>query len=465
MNKILPLVALGALTAPMIAQQTALTEDFDLGIVPPAGWTEMNNGVTLGWEPDLALEEADHDDYFSGVYNDNRLESPAMDLSTFAEAYLHMDQDQVFPTFRDINEIQVTLDGGATYTTVYDETGLTSLTDAALEVDLSAYAGMSGVQLSFHYTGDYANAWRLDNIVVDDIAPPPPPPYWSNLPTTFESAAGFRENFEAIAGVTPSYMALNALDSVSRLADAEAWCNIGGSAACLDPYDGAYALEMGLIPGSTNYHDVSNAMILGLNGAGVTDFTMSFQAINHGEEVSTDDGVFVSADGVTWENVVSDWGTLIGGTAVHALVSCDLASTSVDVSGDFYVAIAQQDNFPYLDLDGVGIDNITVGSPILTASNVVAGATATLDVSGANPVSVVILAYSRLAGPTATPFGNADLGSPYTQIGRFVPDAQGDISTNVNVPAIAAGLTIWMQGLEFSGAGGRFSNGLKITVQ
>jgi hypothetical protein len=297
------------------------------------------------------------------------------------------------------------------------------------------------------------------------MAPPPPPPYWPNLPSTFESAVGFRENFETIAGNTPRYMALNALDSTTRLADAEAWCNIGGTAVCLDPYDGAYALEMGLDPNSTNYHNVSNAMILGLNGAGVTDFTMSFQAINHGEELSTDDGVFVSADGLTWENVVTDWAALVGSVGTHALVSFDLASTSVDVSGDFYVAVAQMDNFPYANLDGVGIDNITVGSPILIATNVVAGAAATLDVSGADPGSVVILAYSELAGPTATPFGMADLGSPFTTVGRFVPDAQGDVSTNVNVPPLAAGLTIWMQGLEISGAGGRFTNGLKVVIQ
>ena len=53
MNKILPLMALGALTAPTWAQQTALTEDFDAGVVPPTGWAELNNGVTNGWEPDL----------------------------------------------------------------------------------------------------------------------------------------------------------------------------------------------------------------------------------------------------------------------------------------------------------------------------------------------------------------------------------------------------------------------------
>ncbi|MAW60073.1 MAG: hypothetical protein CMJ94_04455 [Planctomycetes bacterium] len=465
MNKILPLMALGALTAPTWAQQTALSEDFDAGVVPPAGWTELNNGVTNGWEPDLSLEEAEHDDYFSGVYNDNRLESPAMDLSTFAEAYLHCDQDQVFPSFRDINNVDVTLDGGATYTTLYSETGTTSVTDAPLEVDLSAYAGLTGVQLSFHYTGDYANAWRLDNILVDDMAPPPPPPYWSNMPSTFESANGFRENFEALAGVTPSYMGLNALDATTRLPHPDAWCNIGGDAACLDPYDGMYALEMGGLPGNTNYPVTNSGMILGLNGAGVTDFTMSFQCVNHGEEFNAEDGVFVSSDGDTWEQVVGDWAALTGVVGERVLVTCDLASTSVDVSGDFYVLFSQYDNFPYADLDGVGIDNIVVGSPVLAASNLVSGSAANLDATGCDPAGILILAYSLNPGPTATPYGTADIGSPYKEIGRFSPDASGNVSISVNLPPSTAGLTAWVQGLEISGLGARFTNGLKVDIQ
>lgn len=464
MNKILPLMALGALTAPTWAQQTALTENFDAGVVPPTGWTELNNGVTNGWEPDFNLEEAEHDDYFSGVYNDNRLESPAMDLSTFAEAYLHCDQDQQFPSFRDINNVDVTLDGGATYTTVYSETGSASVTDAPLEVDLSAYAGLSGVQLSFHYTGDYANAWRLDNIVVDDVAPPPPPPYWSNMPSTFVSANGFRENFEALAGVTPSYMGLNALDAVTRLPNPDAWCNIGGDAACIDPYDGMYALEMGGLPGNTNYPTTNSGMILGLNGAGVTDFTMSFQCVNHGEEFNAEDGVFVSSDGDTWEQVVGDWAALTNFVlGERQLVTCDLASTSVDVSGDFYVLFSQYDNFPYANLDGIGVDNITVGSPVLTASGVASGATATFDISGCDPAGITILAYSLNPGPTVTPFGVADIGSPIKEIGRFTPDAQGNVQAMVNIPPAAAGLTAWVQAVDAANSI-RFTNGLKLLI-
>jgi hypothetical protein len=445
-----------------LAQTTVLTEDFNAGVVPPAGWTELNNGNSMGWEPDSGLTKAFHDD-FNGL-NDNHLMTPAMDLSLVTETYLHAIQDQVFASWRDQNLIDVSLDGGLTFTTVYTETLASSASAVPLEADMSAYAGMTGVQASFHYVGDFANEWYIDDMIVDDVAPPPPPPHWSNLPASFVSANAFRENFEAAAGVVPAYMALNALDSTTRLADPEAWCNIGQLAAPFDTYDGAYNLEMGLDPASTNYHDVSNAMILGLNGAGVTDFTMSFQAKDFGEEASPDDGVFVSADGLTWETVITDWDAILGGATEYTLVTCDLASTGVDVSGDFYVAVAQQDNFPYANLDGIGIDNVTVGSPVYMATNVVGGGVANLDVSGANPAGIVALVYSLTPGPTVTGWGIADVGTPYTMIGQYVPDALGNVNATLTVPVIAVGLTAWTQGLEVVGAAGRFTNGLVVTV-
>jgi len=444
------------------AQTTLLTETFDSGVVPPTGWSETNNGNSAGWEPDFTGLKAWHDDYTG--YNDNSLVSPAFDASGVTEMYMHAVQDQAFATWRDTNDVDLSIDGGLTFTTVYSETSQTSADGTDLEVDLSAYAGNASVTLSFHYTGDYANEWDLVDLLVDDTAPPPPPPYWGHLPTTFVSANGYRENFDGLGGVVPSHMAVNMLDAATRADHAEAWCNVGQLAACLTPYDGGSNLEMGVIPGNTNYPVVSNALIIGLDGTGVSDFTMSFQAIDFGEELSDDDGVFVSSDGLTWEAAATDWAALAG-FEVYQLATCDLASTTVDVSGEFYVAIAQSDNFPYGYLDGVGVDNVTVGCPVYTASNLVAGGMGDLAVSGANPAAVVYLAYSLLPGPITTPYGLADLGAPYKIIGAFAPDASGNIATQLPIPPLAAGVTAWTQGLEISGAGARFTNGLKVTVQ
>lgn len=449
-----------AISAYANGQTTLLTESFDSGTIPPAGWLELNNGVSLGWEPDSSGLQAWHDDFHGA--NDNSLLSPAFDGSTVSEMYLHGLQAHNFPTWRDLNLVQVTLDGGLTFTTVYSE-GTTDTGSMPLEANLSSYAGSSGIQVSFRFIGDFANEWFLDNVIIDDVAPPPPPPNWIHLPTTFFPAFGFRENFESLAGGLPSHMALNALNSDTRLDDAEAWCNVGQLGATMHPYDGTANLEMGLLPGSTNYHYVSNAIILGLNGGGASNLHMTFQAMHHGEEVDGDDGVFVSTDGLYWEPVVTDWGALAG-NGVYQFVTCDLGSTTIDISGDFYLAISQEDNFPYADLDGVAIDNVTVNCPVYTISNLVAGGVANFDIAACTPGSFVYAVYSRTPGPTATPYGMADVGSPYTVIGSAIAGGAGFVSLTENIPAGATGFTVWTQALELTPTTARFSNGMVVTV-
>lgn len=450
-----------ALASNAAAQTTLLTETFDSGVVPPTGWTEMNNGNSAGWEPDFSGLKAWHDDYTG--YNDNSLVSPSFDATGVSEMYMHAIHDQGFASWRDQNLVEVSLDGGLTFTTIYTETTGTSADGLALEIDMSSYVGNAGVQVAFHYTGDYANEWDIVDMLIDDVAPPPPPATWPHLPTTFAPADGFRENFDGLGGVVPSHMAVNMLDAATRLDYAEAWCNVGQLAACTNPYDGSANLEMGLLPGSTNYFNVSNALVIGLNGAAATDMMMTFQAIDFGEELNDNDGVFVSSDGVNWEAAMTDWAANAG-FEVYNFVTVDLGSTSVDTSGDFYVAIAQEDNFPYGYLDGIGVDNIAISCPIYAVSNLVAGGTANLDLSNCLPGSLVYMAYSLTPGPTNTPYGIADVGSPYTMIGQFTADASGNVNATLPVPGIAAGITAWSQCLELTPTTARFSNGLKLTV-
>ena len=444
------------------AQTTVLTETFDSGVIPPAGWSEANNGISAGWEPDFTGLKAWHDDY-NGA-NDNSLIGPSMDASGVTEMYMHLLHDQAFATWRDQNLIEVSLDGGLTFSTVYSETGATSSDGIVLDVDFSAYAAQPDVQVAFRYIGDYANEWDLVDLVIDDVSPGPPPAHWPHLPSSFVSANAYRENFDTLGGVLPGHMAVNMLDSTTRLDHAEGWCNIGQMAACLDPYDGNSNLEMGGNPANISYPQISNALVIGLNGAGVTDFTMSFQAMEHGEELNDDDGVFVSSDGVTWAAALTDW-KLNAGYLTWDLATCDLASAGVDLSGDFYLAIAQDDNFPFMDLDGLSVDNVTVGTPVYTIANLVAGGTANLAVSGVAPGSNLVLVYSLVPGPIATGFGFADVGNPFKKIGTFTPDRNGNVGAFLRVPTGALGVTAWSQGLEIQAGVGRFTNGLKVVVQ
>lgn len=190
-----------------------------------------------------------------------------------------------------------------------------------------------------------------------------------NLPTTFQPVSGgFVEDFETAAGVVPSYMALTNIDVATGLVDAEAWCNIGNVAACLAPNGGAYSLEMGLLPGSTNYHDVRNVMVLGLNGAGTTDLYLNFFAHNGGEETDVIDGVKISDDGVNWYDIANPWSSIVAtGNAWLPVYNLDLTTTAASTSGDFYLMFAEEDNFPFVAAgssasDGIGIDDISVST-------------------------------------------------------------------------------------------------------
>ena len=462
LQHLLPTLGIFALTAAGLSAQTTLfSEDFNTGTIPPSGWTEVNNGVSAGWEPGFSNTAAWHDDYHGA--NDNSLLSPAFDALGITEMYLHGKQHQTYASWREDNFIEVSLDGGLTFTLVYAETGGDNGSGMPMNTDLSAFVGATGMQLNFRYIGDYANEWGLDDVIVNDSPPPPPPPTWIHLPTVFAPVPGFRENFDSLSGTLPAHMAVNMLDSDSRMTTPDGWCNYGQLDTCLEPYDGAACLEMGLMPGTSNYLQVSNALVIGLNGWGVSDLSMTFHAKHYGEESHEDDGIFVSDDGLHWYSCLSDWSSHAG-SSNYNFITCDLGGTPADTSGEFYLAIGQQDDYPFADLDGVSIDNITVNCPLYTVSNLRGGSTATMRLQGAEPNSIASFVYSRTPGPTPTLYGLADFGSVYTIYHQeFVP-ATGEITVQMPIPPLATGQTFWTQALELTPTTARFSNSYKVTI-
>ncbi|RMH02564.1 MAG: hypothetical protein D6702_08375 [Planctomycetota bacterium] len=307
-----------------------------------------------------------------------------------------------------------------------------------------------------------------DSIALYDTSgsPPPPPPVWPNLPTSFATAAGMLEDFESYAGVVPPHMAVNELNSLTGLADPEAWCNIGQHALAITTTSGVYCLEMGLDPASTNYHDVRNGLVVGLNGAGAYGLELNFQAIDHGEEVDTWDGVWVSDDGVNWTRAYGPWTPLL--SSWQAVNAGDLTTLGVNTGGDFYLLFAQDDNFPYGYLDGIGVDDMSIidpgpPGPTLAVSNLVAGGTATLSVSFCTPNGTVRLGYSLVGGgPITTPFGDLLLSPPYTELPPITCDAAGNGSLSANVPAGTSGIPVWIHAFDLGSL--TFTNGLAEVI-
>ncbi|MGB0952483.1 MAG: choice-of-anchor J domain-containing protein [Planctomycetota bacterium] len=183
MKNILTPLAVVALAGSLSAQTTYLSEDFDAGLIPPAGWTNVNNNGSTGgtgWEADLLLGRAWHQDEFATPSSDNTLVSPVMDLSGATNVYLHFDGETRWANYLanhptsvgdGISTMEVSTDGGLTWTVVWTDTS--TATGSALEaysptVDLSAYAGNASVQIGIHFFGTFAQEWWVDNVVVDD---------------------------------------------------------------------------------------------------------------------------------------------------------------------------------------------------------------------------------------------------------------------------------------------------------
>ncbi len=451
---LLPALALGALSSALTAQTVYLTEDFSTGVMPPAGWVEGNNGNNVGWEIEyaglgvlLGSDHAWHDDHTG--YNDNYIMSPAMDLTGATAVWAYCDQGITFASWRDHHYVDVSLDNGVTFINLLDD--LSGDGWSTLSVDLAAYAGTNGVNVSYRYTGDYASEWELDNVTVDDVGPPPPPPVWPNMPTSFVAAAAYTDGFETYGGVTPSHFALNALDAATGLADAEAYCEIDGGSG-YGAATGTACLEMGLDPLSNNYHDVRNGLIIGLDGGNASSLVLDFMAIDHGEESDTWDGVWVSDDGLTWHMAYGDWTSLL--SSWQSVPGVVLDSLGANTAGQFYLLFAQDDNFPYGYLDGIGIDDIllttngTVG-PTLSISNLVAGSVCTIQVQNASPNGLIRIGYSLLgAGPVTTPYGDLLLTPPITTLPNMSADASGNASLSAPVPGFGAGASVWLHAFD-----------------
>ncbi|NQU47762.1 MAG: hypothetical protein HQ519_03870 [Planctomycetes bacterium] len=283
-----------------------------------------------------------------------------------------------------------------------------------------------------------------------------------NLPS-IAAPLPLSENFEAGAGTVPPYMALTNLEVATLLPDVEAWCNVGQLAPCINPFGGAYALEMGLAPGLTSYHDVRNAMVLQLDGSGYTgNMDLSFLGFNAGEETDTVDGVWVSSDGIGWYQVFGPWNAIPTNTWTHSGLTV-LDGTPVDTSGVFYLAFCQEDNFPYNDLDGIGIDEISIpgipAPPVLTFDPLTAGLFTTVTVESEFPGRLCkFLASTTGGGPTIIGSLTLDLTQPIIQLADVATDANGTALFSTIVHPALAGAQVWLQAVVFDAGGVYISN-------
>jgi len=429
MKSLLSLFAAVCCVGALSAQTTVLSEDFNANVVPPSGWTtqNLNGSISAGWVSDLNGQAYHADEAGVGMC-DNILATPAMDLSGLTEAWLHMNTTMGYVSYLDSQSVDVSTDGGVTWTLVWADLGFN---DVSTDVDLSAYAGQASVMLGFHYVGDYAHNTLIDNVVVDDVDPnggPPPPP------------AILEEDFNA--GVVPpaGWTTQNLNGSASA-----GWVASAGKAYHAD--------ELGV--GLCDNILATPAMDLSAETEAYVHFDTFMGYVSYLDSQTVD----VSTDGgATWTVVWSDTGLNNAGDTVDISAYAGLSSVMV---GFHYVG----DYAHNTSIDNVRVDNDSgMGGGGLTyaITPMIAGSPVTFSVTGAVPSSNVTLGYSLAgAGPITTAYGIVDMTPPISRFPTLVADANGDASLTVNVPANASGVTLYTQGLN----NGALTNSLAETVQ
>ena len=209
MKSILSFVAVAALASSASAQ--ILSEDFSSG-TPPTGWTIIDNAGAgaIGWTQGILdpyatgdhTGAAMHDyDYYAAA--DTILVTPALDLSSSGGTMLSFLSEVYWVDYmahsaysfgNGVNTVEVSTDGGVTWTILWTDDVILDLNPVTIAIDLSAYDGMTNVQIGFRYFGFDAHTWWLDDVLVDHG----PAPVYSIV-----GLAGGGTATLTVSGVTP----------------------------------------------------------------------------------------------------------------------------------------------------------------------------------------------------------------------------------------------------------------------
>jgi len=158
------------LSSGALAQNLFFQQNFDGGI--PSTWSNIH----MGSSPDVWLTAPNQVDGTPCVYHesfcnsgshfrDNILLSPPLDLSGLTQASFSCEQVQGSAASMFYNKIEVTTDGGLTYTVIKDLAGSPN-GFSTVSADMDAFAGMPSVRVALHYKGYIANAWWADDVAV-----------------------------------------------------------------------------------------------------------------------------------------------------------------------------------------------------------------------------------------------------------------------------------------------------------
>jgi hypothetical protein len=167
-------------TAPGYKLDTALTEGFDGSTFPPSGWNvtdplgngqvwQLNDpeGQQNGTGGSGNFADINSDFYGSSSSQDTSLVTPTLDLSGASAPYLTFHNNYVaFSPFPQTGDVDVSTDGGSTWTNVWHH-GMDGVPGPDLEtVQLPQAANQSNVKVRFHFTATFGFWWMVDDVTV-----------------------------------------------------------------------------------------------------------------------------------------------------------------------------------------------------------------------------------------------------------------------------------------------------------
>jgi N-acetylneuraminic acid mutarotase len=155
------------------------TQTFDDTTVP-AGWSVVNApGTSLGWDftdeyklPNQTGGSGNFAVAYSTSFSqteDTELLTPVTDMSDDSSPYLQFDES-LSAGANTSEEIDVSTDGGQTWTSVWQHSGLMTPPIGVVTVPLPTAAGQSQVQVRFHQMAVRGNYWELDNVFLGNRA-------------------------------------------------------------------------------------------------------------------------------------------------------------------------------------------------------------------------------------------------------------------------------------------------------
>ena len=163
-----------------------LAESFDGGVIP-SGWTVENPSGGVPWDvytggdPCGAFDGnrtggsgpyaiVNSDCGFS--FDDTYLVTPPIDLSSSTNAAIRWANDFISTGFGDVADVDVSIDGGATWTNVWHgpDQGLPG--PGTVTADMSFAAGHASVKARFHYQQFFGFWWQVDDVTVGPFTCP-----------------------------------------------------------------------------------------------------------------------------------------------------------------------------------------------------------------------------------------------------------------------------------------------------